>query len=184
MARKAPGRRPAPRGARSHPRQRRGDHGPLLSGDRLRHGGPPRHLRRGHEPHERADGRTRHAGHRQLHQELRRGHLARRGDCLRLPAFLQRIFGNGGRDPGRQRHQSLSLPLAQADAGALLRDQEARLRLRHQHDREPQPQGIQRLQSLLGGRRADLRRDLRRHARGNSEAGYVRDICEDVSRRC
>ena len=50
-----------------------------------------------------------------------------------------------------------------AHAGAFLRSPPASLHRRYQHHRQPQPAGVQRLQGLLGGWRADHTASRHRH---------------------
>ena len=72
-----------------------------------------------------------------------------------IAPYVAGIRGGSGADACRERDPGVPFRVAPPDAGALLCREIPSLHRRHQRYREPQPVPLQRLQGLLGGRRAD-----------------------------
>ena len=122
-------------------------------------------MKRGSAPDERPRDPLGHPGLRRRDLPPRATRLSKSGvaicmDCREPQHGLRPRRGGGLR---RQRHPGAHVRVPAPHAGAELRRAVLRLSGGHQRHRQPQSQGIQRLQGLLGGRRAAAAPARRRH---------------------
>ena len=152
--------------AAGHRRGREGDREPVLRPAGIRYRRTAGHHEGGSAP----DERTRHSlGHpglcRRYRRRGRRGQTKGRGHLHGLPREQHGLCPRRGGGLRRQWHPCAYFRVPAPHAGAELRRAVLRLPGGYQRDRQPQPQGIQRLQGLLGRRRAAAAPARRRHRR-------------------
>ena len=142
-------------------------HRRFLPGPLLWDGGPSRHARRGHEPHEHLHRRACHAGVRRLpertFQEPERRHRARQ------PQQRRALRAHGGGDLRGKWRARIRVPAHFPCSHAFVGGARFGLLGRRMRDGESQPRRLQRLQGLWTRRLPDNERGRGRHLGCNRE---------------